>query len=696
MLQFTRALVILCLGITGSSSIATAQGTSPLSMEINHNYAITNTQNIKPSVKLPTMQEIEAVAKAAAIQSARKSNKLFATPMNKITLGTTAYDLQTNGSIYRRIGAYSDGGINYAQAIWITAADTAYANNWTNPPYPDRGSYYGVLDLTDMTKPALLEPAGNAKWKRAESQRAGFGSLVQFGTNGRAGIISHPAGSDGLLFTSNNEFGVAQWTTQTCGSTTANGLWARSAIDGKGYIHVIYSYQTTDSKAGTLGYIRSTNGGKNWSDEVPIHRLANLTVATSSDEYAIAARGNSVVIAYSGNAGTWLRMFKSTDNGANFSGIDGAEGVVFMGPSRITGKLYTTSIGNGQVSYRTDTVVTPGSMMNVMIDKDEKAHLVFSQYMCSLFGKGELVKGSSGRDSIANSQGDTVNPVAFNDNAAYLSLGLAYWKEGDTNSVSIAPPCGGMWDGKGSVISRRTGEGMSGRPILSFDEATGNILCVFSSFINGDFKALNWDSDARTSPSITENDWVTDTTWNDAMLMHSYITVRNPAGKWSTPQLLSAPGKDNRDATVYENTVNGYLYMLWEQDAYPGCWVGNPQIIQPNRVADVIFATVPLSAINSVDDENGVAHEDGLTIATFPNPAGFTGATVQFTSDHSGLATVEAYNSLGVKVATLFNGVVEPGSYNAGLDTKELSNGAYYIVVKVGASMASKTINVVR
>ncbi|MBL7974880.1 MAG: hypothetical protein JNJ85_08200, partial [Candidatus Kapabacteria bacterium] len=56
----------------------------------------------------------------------------------------------------------------------------------------------------------------------------------------------------------------------------------------------------------------------------------------------------------------------------------------------------------------------------------------------------------------------------------------------------------------------------------------------------------------------------------------------------------------------------------------------------------------------------------------------------------------EVFNALGSKVASLYNGVINPGTYNLPLETNELANGAYYVVVKVGANMASKTINVVR
>ncbi len=696
MLKVTSALVLICIGITTTGAVQ-AKGISPMSKDNSSEKVITTTKAVKPSASLPTIQQIEAAAKNAVAQSNKKANKLFATPMNTVKLGTTAYDLQTNGSIYRRIGSFVDGGTHYAQAVWIASGDTNYSTHWASPTiYPDRGSYYAVMDLTDMTKPTLLEPAGNAKWKRAENERAGFCNLIQLGTNGKAGIVAHPAGSNGLLFTTNSEFGVASFSSQSCGSSTANGLWARAAVDGKGYIHVIYSYQTTDSKSGTLGYIRSTNGGKNWSDELAINNLENLNVRCSGgDDYAIAARGNTVVIAYSGNASTWLRIYKSTDNGANFTGIDGAEGVMFTGPSRTSGKIYSTSIGGGKVSYHTDTVPTPGTSINVILDKDEKAHVIFGQYMCSLFGVGELVKGSNGQDSIANSGGDTVDVIAVKENPAYTSLGMAYWKEGEQNAVAMAPPCGGMWDGKGTVISARNGEGMSSRPILSYDEASGNLLCVYSSFVNGDMKSLPWDKDADTDP-IVENDFVADTVWGDALFMNTYVTVRKSDGSWSTPQLLSQTGRDNRDATVYENTVDGFLYMMWQSDAAPGCWVGNPQIIQPSRVADVWFATVPLSGINAVDDETGVVREDGLTIASFPNPAGNNGATIQFGSERSGIASVEVFNALGSKVASLYNGVINPGTYNLPLETNELANGAYYVVVKVGANMASKTINVVR
>lgn len=647
------------------------------------------------TVKMPTQAEIQQVAQQAA-QNVRKSNSLLGTMSTPVSVGKSAYDLGTNGSIYRRIGEYFDLTTHYAQIAWTAAPPSEITTQFDTPPFPGRGSFFSIMDLTDMDKPSRIVPDAG-EWKRMEPVRTGFNNLNSLGTNGAVGVAAHPA-SGALRYTTNQEFGLQTFTSNECGSSTSGGLWTRSAVDGKGNIHMIYTYSrdANAAKENQIAYVRSSDGGVSWTDE----QILSVTNAHSSgaDAYAIAARGNTVVVAYSNTLNfQGIRVLKSTDNGTTFAGIDGQDGIIFARPPVSFSNSRILANNGGTVNFTTDTVNAAGGSMSLLLDPTEKAHLVFSTYKTAIIGVRTLTKTSDGRDSLAPLGRDTLGGISYNEHPDYRNLGLNYWVEGSNTGVPMAPPCGGSWDGNGTVIGARvTQEGLSLKPILTLDEKTGNLFCFYTSYINGDVKPVPFDTSAS---STSAGDGTVDTTFS-GLLSHAYVTVL-VGGNWTPPQLLSTRGTDNRDATVYEKVVyttgtNGYIYMAWQRDNGPGSWVTSPGIQQDDKEAEVLFTTIPLSAIANVGDENGVIRDNGISLATFPNPATGSTATVQFASENMGSATVELFNVLGAKVATLYNGAVDSNVQNIPFSTANLEGGAYFVVVRQGTNSVTKSINIMK
>lgn len=649
------------------------------------------------TVKMPTKAEIEKVAKQAA-QNPRKSNSLLGTMSTPISVGKSSYDLGTNGSIYRRITDYNDGTSHYAQIAWTAAPPSDIRSQFDTPPFPGRGSFFSIMDLSDMDKPARIVPdAGD--WKRIEPVRTGFTNLNSIGTNGAIGVAAHPA-SGALRYTTNSEFGLQTFTSNECGSSTSGGLWTRSAVDGKGNIHMIYTYtrDANAAKENNVAYVRSSDGGITWTDE-QILSIANGH-SSGADAYAIAARGNTVVVAYH-MSNTSIRMIKSTDNGASFTGVGSQLGILFSIEPRTFDKVKIVSTSGLDVFYTgKDTVITPGGSMSLFLDPTEKIHLVFSQYMLFYRGIGRVVKTTDGRDSLAplpTGARDSIFTSEYSEDPRYRTLGLAYWVEGATDAVAMAPPCGGTWDGNGTIVGYRNyQESLSLRPILTLDEKTGNLFCFYTSYLNGDVKPVPFDTSAS---STSAGDGTVDTTFS-GLFSHAYVTVL-AGGNWTPPQLLSTRGSDNRDATVYEKVVyttgtNGYIYMAWQRDNGPGSWVTSPGIQQDDKEGEVLFTVIPLSAIANVGDENGVIRDNGISLATFPNPATGSTATIQFASENTGSATVELFNVLGAKVATLYSGAIDSNVQNVPFSTSNLEGGAYFVVVRQGTNSVTKSINIMK
>ncbi len=89
------------------------------------------------------------------------------------------------------------------------------------------------------------------------------------------------------------------------------------------------------------------------------------------------------------------------------------------------------------------------------------------------------------------------------------------------------------------------------------------------------------------------------------------------------------------------------------------------------------------SAAIAFDDEI----VENASMKTYPNPANTT-AIVEFTSSESKHTTVAVYNSMGLKVAILFDGIAEAGQTNSLVfEASHLAKGLYYIRLQSGNSV---------
>ncbi|MDP4236782.1 MAG: aryl-sulfate sulfotransferase, partial [Bacteroidota bacterium] len=73
----------------------------------------------------------------------------------------------------------------------------------------------------------------------------------------------------------------------------------------------------------------------------------------------------------------------------------------------------------------------------------------------------------------------------------------------------------------------------------------------------------------------------------------------------------------------------------------------------------------------------------------YPNP--FKGSsTINFTIGVRSPISLEVFNALGVKVKTLFNGIVDAGSYSAKFDAAQLPNGIYFYEITDGTTALTR------
>ena len=218
-------------------------------------------------------------------------------------IGTTTYDLQSNGSIQNRIVVHDDGTIS---AGWTISQQY-------NTTYADRGTGYNYFDGTSW---------GAAPSLRLEDSRGGWPSIIAL-ANGTECAITHNTDNSYINNTSRPYIGTGAWNENNV--TPDYLIWNRSVaggLDGN-TIHMIgltaaasFGGTPFNGLDGALVYYRSQDGGTTW--DITNMQLPGMDTSMyngmNGDVYAIAAQDSIVVVSYFDSWGDSY-IVKSTANG---------------------------------------------------------------------------------------------------------------------------------------------------------------------------------------------------------------------------------------------------------------------------------------------------------------------------------------------------------------------------------------------
>lgn len=240
----------------------------------------------------------------ASLTGNKKTRSAFPSLIGtKENTGSSTYDLQTNGSMQRRV--LQQG--NKISCFWTLSKET-FVN--ASSAYSDRGTGYAYFDGSSWSA---------APSAALESVRTGFSSAFVDG-NGIESFICHNS-TNALLMNKKNG---ATWTSAPMSTNTSNGpIWAHSAAAGN-WLYVIASPLDSNVHANGIrnGYFfaRSDNNGSTWLDNmIPLPLVDSIGhYRGGGNSYAISAHGSHVAVLV-GDMGTDLTLIKSDDNGANWS-----------------------------------------------------------------------------------------------------------------------------------------------------------------------------------------------------------------------------------------------------------------------------------------------------------------------------------------------------------------------------------------
>jgi len=278
---------------------------------------------------------------------------------SKENTGGTTYDLQTNGSMQRRVLQGTSGSISCA---WTFSTEQ---NVTATSAFADRGTGYAHFNGTSWTPPptvAIENPY----------LRTGFGGIVVDGA-GNENYICHDAVGNQLSI---NKKSGTTWSRTTLTTSNSNApIWPHTATAGN-WMYIIAS--PSDSNIHTNGirsgyfFARSNDNGATWIDNmIPMPLIDSVGhYRGGGNSYAISARGNNVAILF-GDMGTDLTLAQSSDNGATWSTktvwdfpIDNYD---FAGSN-------PTDIGNnGSI----DTIFANDGSFSMVIDGNGDVHAAF-------------------------------------------------------------------------------------------------------------------------------------------------------------------------------------------------------------------------------------------------------------------------------------------------------------------------------
>ena len=556
--------------------------------------------------------------------------------IDDVRIGTTTYDLQSNASVDNRLIRHSNGTIS---ATWTMSAQFAAA-------YSDRGTGYNFHDGSSW---------GPDPTSRLESSRGGWPSVLATGS-GKEIAITHNTDNGYLLMTHRPSVGAGTWTEQIISSMDSNGvytdiIWNRAVIGGSNNetIHMVGVIAPTglggaiwNGLDGALVYYRSQDGGDTWD----IQDMQLPTLDTSKyngfdgDGYAIAAQGETVVVAYFGDLDDSV-LLKSTDNGNTWTNT------VFLD---FPVDNYTTDAGidlDGDGVM--DSLYSTDGAGAVLLDDNGDAHI--------FFGNMRLLDAD-----------------LSDGNTSYFggTSGLMYWNESmgadDYANNPISSPS--LWySNLPQMIA--AAQDLDGDGILNYVGIPTYYLsldCMPSAGID------NQGNIFVSYSSLMEN--VDNGSQN---FRHVHVVKSMDGGTtWSNPKDVTEwsawGGAQECVFGRMDRNVDDKIRLIYQKDFEPGLAVrGDEDIIDMNEIRYLELDTFELSSTSTNIANNSL----NIEFSVYPNPAK-NNLTVEFYNDNYEKTTFTLNDILGKRIKDYtFNTVT--GKNRVNLDLNNLKNGVYLI-----------------
>ncbi len=556
------------------------------------------------------------------------------------TIGTTVYDLQTNGTSQRRIINHSDKSIS---AVWTMDNGTT--------PYTNRGAGYNYYNGTSW---------GAYPTSKIETTRNGWPALASGAVTDNEIVVSH-SGTGGLTLNQRGTKGTGPWKETIIPTSVGSNydvLWPRAVIGGSkdSTIHVIAilrhaSFVDYTNPGGlyqglstALVYYRSTNLGVSWDiqDSIIPGLDSNFFTYVAADAYSIDAVGNTVAFTAFNSWGDVL-TFKSTNNGDTW----------------------------------TKTIVSDFPINKYKIDQgsDFNADGIIDTIM-SCDGSGSMMIDNAGNVHVFFGRVNVLDADTTDGNTSYFpgTNGLLYWNE--TFGADSTQLIAGMLDlnASGFLELRPTGStvtipsyqvGLSSMPSCGIS-ANGVLYLAYSAMV-------------ETHDDGSQN------------YRHIYVINSYDGGTtWSDPIDFTPDFEFAIYEAVYPSMakhVDSAIHIVYQRDFAPGHSISGD--LDPASINDIVYMGIdtvlnePFSSIK----ENSLNYEVNL----YPNPASdlvnVRIASKNAKDENLSVSIVDAIGRTVYSAQERFNGSTALYSMNV----SNLENGVYFIRIQSNSGLVTKT-----
>lgn len=583
-----------------------------------------------------------------------------------VVIGVTTYDLQTNGSMPRRLIRYPDGTLS---AIFTySTTPSATTNN-------DRGTGYNYYNGTEWGEIPDMRLENNGKQPFNASWRAGFASIVTNGS-GEEIVVAHnglPGTTGGdirTIVSSNSAKGTKDWKTtfpipNNSVSGGLNGTWHKSAASGD-YVYVIATISGADATAkvnGGIYFSRSTDGGKTFSELALLPEIDTIHYPDGMggpDHHTIDAFDKYVVISGAGRFSD-LAIWKSEDYGATFTRTVVQK---FAIPGWQKKGFPFSDIDSDSVA---DMLVASNTSPDILLDQQGKAHLFWTN----------IHYYQPHADSNA---GEAVMLFPRESDKQ-----LYYWNETDKDIRPIAglpdPNNNGMVDTSSneSPFSYNL-LGYAGQPTSGID-ASGNLYLAYMGYTEGDTTTI----ETSDVPGL--------------YYYNLFATTSKDGGKTWCPAVnltknVTEDAMENAFPSMAKN-VDTAIRIIWQRDDQPGSKIaadGVPDFNDIHYCAWRVGKTYEEFAQSTGIKQQKMSRF--IRLQQFPNPSKDRAVVVVLSSKKTkGILMV--YDPTGRSIKEEDVDLLE-GMNSLPVDYSDLANGIYQVVLQSDEGYGTEKIMIAR
>ena len=609
-------------------------------------------------------------------------------------IGTTYYDLQSNGSMSQRMVAHNDGTIS---TIWTTNGSTASS----------RGTGYNYYDGTSWVN-------ASSSTNKIENVRTGWGTLTCIGN---AEIVAAHNGTTALVIGICPQKGTQDWTFTQLVGPTINGfgnqgqaetstalLWPAIASSG----NIVHLICCTESDTGMyyrgintcLVYYRGTFDASSntisWEEPRVVGDVTPDEVRCfSGDSYAIAAKGSTVAILNAPSSSD-VFLWKSTDNGVNFSKTTIAKNPIERYKENTTLVLDTPYVSDGCCA--------------VAIDENGKVHTAFgiTRFLNDVLGDGQY-SHYPGYDDMLYWNED-MRPIMSGTREALNSDTL----EADGYKVFHRDDLTG--DGESYYINNGDfpGYGVAAVSMPQLITNNGTLYLIYTQILDFPFVETESGSYYRgvfaTKSTDNGNSWNSGTSWlsynKDCYYINDWEWTALQDTDFTISMMMESIYSEGESVfpAVASNIVNGKINLWWQQDYTPGSEIKEDNVGMCQQESFIYAFSIDADEIgvyNNINevwqglwiDPTGISSDRDIIsgMRMYPNPAYTESVKVTFSSEESANAVISVMNLMGQTVYS-DNINIHEGNNMVTLSVNNFRRGVYMVNIKTDKGTSTQKL----